>query len=117
MPVRFFVTSGTTADCTIAAQLIEGFQAEYLLADRGYDTDAIILKAADKGMTPVIPPKKNRKELREYDEYPYKLRHLVENAFLLLKRWRGTVARYTKNVASFVAAVQIRCIAIWLLLY
>ena len=32
MPVRFFITSGTTADCTIAAQLIEGFQAEYLLA-------------------------------------------------------------------------------------
>ncbi|WP_300858289.1 IS5 family transposase, partial [uncultured Desulfovibrio sp.] len=93
MPVRFFVTSGTTADCTIAAQLIEGFQAEYLLADRGCDTDAIILKAADEGMTPVIPPKKNRKELREFDKYLYKLRHLVENAFLLLKRWRGIATR------------------------
>ena len=58
MPVRFFITSGTTADCTIAAQLIEGFQAEYLLADRGYDTDAILLKAVDEGMTPVIPPRK-----------------------------------------------------------
>ena len=65
--------------------MIEGFQAEYLLADRGYDTDAIILKAVDEGMTPVIPPRKNRKHLREYDEYLYKLRHLVENAFLLLK--------------------------------
>lgn len=97
--------------------MIEGFQAEYLLADRGYDTDAIILKAADEGMTPVIPPNKNRKELREYDEYLYKLRHLVENAFLLLKRWRGIATRYAKNVASFVAAVQIRCIAIWLLVY
>ena len=89
MPVRFFITSGTTADCTVAAQLIEGFQAEYLLADRGYDTDAIILKAVNEGMIPVIPPKKNRKHLREYDEYLYKLRHLVENAFLLLKKWRG----------------------------
>lgn len=38
MPVRFFITSGTTADCTIADRLIEGFQAEYLLVDRGYDT-------------------------------------------------------------------------------
>lgn len=97
--------------------MIEGFQAEYLLADRGYDTDAILLKAADEGMTPVIPPKKNRKELREFDKYLYKLRHLVENAFLLLKRWRGIATRYAKNVASFVAAVQIRCIAIWLLIY
>lgn len=97
--------------------MIEGFQAEYFLADRGYDTDAILLKAADEGMTPVIPPKKNRKELREFDKYLYKLRHLVENAFLLLKRWRGIATRYAKNVASFVAAVQIRCIAIWLLIY
>ena len=32
------------------------YEAEYLLADRGYDTDAIILKAADRGMTPVTPP-------------------------------------------------------------
>ena len=97
--------------------MIEGFQAEYFLVDRGYDTDAILLKAADEGMTPVIPPKKNRKELREFDKYLYKLRHLVENAFLLLKRWRGIATRYAKNVASFVAAVQIRCIAIWLLIY
>ena len=115
--MRFFITSGTTADCTIAAQLIEGFQAEYLLADRGCDTDAIILKAVETGMTPVIPPKKNRKLLRDYDEYLYKLRHLVENAFLSLKRWRGIATRYAKNVSSFVAAVQIRCIAIWLAIY
>ena len=97
--------------------MIAGFQAEYLLADRGYDTDVVILNAVDEGMTPVIPPRKNRKHLREYDEYFYKLRHLVENTFLLLKRWRGTAARYAKNAASFPAAVQIRCIAICLLAY
>ena len=55
--------------------------------------------------------------MREYDEHLYKLRHLVENAFLLLKRWRGIATRYAKNAASFAAAVQIRCIAIWLLVY
>ena len=97
--------------------MIEGFQAEYLLADRGYDTDVIILQAMEQDMIPVIPSKKNRKQLREYDEYLYKIRHLVENAFLLLKRWRGIATRYAKNLASFVAAVQIRCIAIWLLIY
>ena len=96
---------------------MEGFRAEYLPADRGYDTDAILLKAAGDGMIPVIPSRKNRKRQREYDESLYKLRHLVENAFLLLKRWRGIATRYAKNVASFVAAVQICCIAIWLLIY
>jgi len=69
------------------------------------------------GMEIVIPPKKNRKVLRFYDKDLYKLRHLVENAFLLLKRWRGIATRYAKNTASFLAAVQIRCIAIWLNIY
>ena len=114
MPVRFFVTAGTTADCTVAAELIEGFEAEYLLADRGYDTDSIIETAKSSGMTPVIPPKKNRKQPRIYDKYLYKLRHLVENAFLHLKRWRGIATRYAKNTSSFIAAIQIRCIALWL---
>ena len=65
-------------------------------------------------MEVVIPPKRNRKEQREYDKYLYTLRHLVENAFLHLKRWRGIATRYAKNTSSFLAAVQIRCIAIWL---
>ena len=44
----------------------------------------------------------------------YKLRHLVENAFLDMKRWRGLATRYAKLTSSFIAAVQIRCMMIWL---
>jgi transposase len=114
MPVRIFVTKGTTADCTQAGRLIEGITAEYLLADRGYDSDAIIEQAQHQGMTAVIPPRKNRKVMREYDKDLYKLRHLVENAFLHLKRWRGIATRYAKNTASFLAAAHIRCLVLWL---
>jgi transposase len=113
MPVRVIITAGPTADCTKAAQLIEGLDAQHLLADRGYDSDAIVDQAKTQGMTSVIPPRKNRKEQREYDEDLYKLRHMVENAFLHLKRWRGIATRYAKNTSSFLAAVQIRCIALW----
>ena len=97
--------------------MIEGFAAQYLLADRGYDTNEIITVAQSSGMEAVIPPKKNRKEQRAYDRHLYKLRHLVENAFLHLKRWRGIATRYAKNTSSFVAAIQIRCIAIWCTIY
>jgi transposase len=114
MPVRVIITQGTTADCTQAGRLIEGITADYLLADRGYDTNAILEQAAQQGMTPVIPPKKNRLIQREYDKDLYKLRHLVENAVLHLKRWRGVATRYAKNASSFRAAVQIRCLALWL---
>jgi transposase len=113
VPIRIFVTEGTRADCTQACALIEGIDARALLADRGYDTNEIVEQASEAGMEVVIPPKKNRKESRSYDIYLYQLRHLVENAFLHLKRWRGIATRYAKNTASFVAAVQIRCIALW----
>jgi len=94
--------------------LIDGFSAEWLLADRGYDSNKIIEQAVSQGMNVVIPPKRNRRVQRDYDRYLYKLRHLVENAFLHLKRWRGIATRYAKNISSFVAAVQIRCVALWL---
>ena len=108
MPVRAFVTQGTTADCTQAIALIDGFTAEKLLADKGYDTDEILAQAEKQGMETVIPPKKSRKEQRGYDKELYKARHLIENAFLHLKRWRGIATRYAKNAASFLAAIQIR---------
>ena len=114
MPVRVIITEGTRADRKEAVHLIQGISAENLLADRGYDTSEIVSYAVSSGMNVVIPPKRNRKEQREYDKYLYKIRHLVENAFLWLKRWRGIATRYAKSSASFLAAVQIRCIAIWL---
>ena len=113
MPVRIVVTEGTRADCKEACTLIDGLSAEALLADRGYDTDEIVEMAIRAAMIPVIPPKKNRKAQRSYDKYVYKLRHLVENAFLHLKRWRGIATRYAKRSSSFLAAVQVRCIALW----
>ena len=114
MPVRVLVTSGTTADCTQALALLEGFAAESVLADRGYDTNKILKAATRAGMKVVIPPKKNRKEQREYDKELYRVRHLVENAFFHLKCWRGIATRYAKNAYSFVSLVQIRCIFLWL---
>ena len=112
-PVRAVITPGTRADCKEAGGLIAGLAAGHLLADRGDDTNAIIAQARQQGREPVIPPKKNRTQQRDYDKALYKLRHLVENAFLHLKRWRGIATRYAKNSASFLAAVHIRCIALW----
>ena len=117
MPVRILITEGTRADCSQTEHLIEGIDAEYLLADKGYDSDKIIEKAKEGGMTPVIPPRRSRLINRVYDRYLYKLRHLVENAFLKLKQWRGIASSYSKRTDSFLAVVQIRCIAVWAKIY
>ena len=78
------------------------------------EVNKLIKTAIEAEYKIVIPPRKNRLEQRTYDKYIYRVRHLVENAFLNLKLWRGIAARYAKTLASFAAAVQIRCIAIWL---
>ena len=114
MPLKVLITAGNVADCTEACDLIEGIEAENLIADRGYDTNEIVEAATQAGMQAVIPPKKNRKTKREYDRHVYKIRHLVENAILHLKQWRGVATRYAKRSSSFLAIVQIRCLALWL---
>ena len=55
MPVRIILTEGTIADCSQAVTLIDGLPAEYLLADKGYDTDALLAQIASWGAQAVIP--------------------------------------------------------------
>jgi transposase len=89
---------------------VKDIAAAGLIADRGYDTDEIIAWAQNRGITAVIPPKKNRKRQRPYDERAYRLRCRIENTFLRLKQWRSIATRYAKNAASFFAAVCARSI-------
>ena len=105
MPVRVIITDGTVADCSKACELIEGIDADYLLADRGYDTDVVIEQVSGAGMEAVIPPKRNRKVQRKYDKNTYENRYQVENTFLKLKRWRGI---------AYKASVLICCMFMWL---
>ena len=114
MLLGFHLTEGQSCDLDGADVLLPQLQADTVIADKGFDADKRVLEPLQQaGKQAVIPPKKNRKVQREYDKELYKLRHLVENAFLHLKRWRGIATRYAKNTASFLAAVHIRCIALW----
>jgi len=81
-----------------------------LIADKGYDSDDIVRTAQAQNMQATDPPRKNRKHQRQYGKRLYRQRHLVENAFAHIQQWRGIATRYAKNAASFVAAVNIRCL-------
>jgi len=113
MPVRVIVTKGSASDCKYFVACAEDIDAEHAIADRAYDTDEIREYCKKNGIEAVIPPKKNRTDKILYDEYLYKLRHLAENIMLKLKRWRGIATRYAKRSKSFIAIIQIRCIALW----
>jgi transposase len=96
---------------------VEDIDAGSLMADKGYDTGAIVAMVRETGMEPVVPPRSNRRERHRYDECLCRLGRLGENAFAEMKRWRGIAMRYAKNAASYLAAVHIRCIITWARLY
>ena len=71
-PLRFLLTGGQQHDITQAEDLIAGYEFERVIADRSYDADHFLQKIADREAQAVIPPRKNRKEQREYDKHLYK---------------------------------------------
>ena len=114
LPLRIRITSGVDADCQQALPLIQGLTMAALFADKAYDTNELLGYLATHEIEPVIPSKCNRKALRQHDKALYRLRHLVENAFLHLKQWRGVATRYAKRADSFLAVVQFKSVLQWL---
>jgi len=84
-PLRLLLTEGQASEYGQADALIDGFQADYVLADKGYDSDHFVGIILENGAIPVIPSRMNRKEPRDYDKELYKERNLVERLFQKLK--------------------------------
>src|SRR5471032_3091926 len=66
-PVELMLTPGQAQDLTCAESLLEGAEPGALLGDKAYDRDSLIGTLAQRGITPVIPPKANRKVPRACD--------------------------------------------------
>jgi transposase len=108
-PLDFVVTAGQVADCTQAVALLENRKPGSVLADKGYDTDAIVQQVEALGATPVIPPRANRKTQRPYDKALYKQRNRIERCFSKLKHFRRLATRFEKNKINFEAVVALAC--------
>jgi transposase len=92
-----------------AALLIDSLPpARALLADRGYDSNWFREALTAKGITPCIPPRKNRKEQILYDKDLYRQRHKVECMFGKLKDWRRIHTRYDRCAHTCFSSI---CIA------
>ncbi|WP_187152294.1 DUF188 domain-containing protein, partial [Treponema endosymbiont of Eucomonympha sp.] len=86
-------SSGTVADCNQASLLMEDLEAEAFLADKAYDANELLGMLKEADIKTVIPPIKSRKEQRAYNHELYRARHVIENVFRALKRWRGIATR------------------------
>jgi transposase len=113
-PVRFILTEGQTSDYTKADELIAGFLTDFIIADKGYDSDAFVQSITNTGAQAVIPPRSNRKELRDYDHELYKERNLVERYFQKLKHYRRIATRHERLARNYKAILLLVSTVIWL---
>ena len=113
-PIALSITPGQAADITQAEPLLDEIDAGAVLADKGYDSDRLVAALDARGITPVIPPKANRKEPRKTDFALYRERNLVERFFGKLKQYRGIATRYDKLAQTFMAGILLVCVLIWL---
>ena len=84
LPIELYITGGEVHDSKAAPTLIDMLpSADYVIADRGYDSEALREQIRDKHAIPVIPRKKNSKVGNaDIDWCLYKYRLLVENVLL-----------------------------------
>lgn len=113
-PVRLLLTAGQASEYGQANALIEGFEAEYVLADKGYDSDDFVQAIAATGAETVIPSRKNRNEPRTYDRELYKERNLVERLFQKLKHYRRIATRYERLARNYQAMLYLAASLIWM---
>ncbi len=85
-----------------------------LLADRGYDADAIRAEIVSAGVQAVIPAKRGRRSPALHDRDKYRLRNLVERLFNKLKNWRRVATRYDKTRESYLGFVSLASVKLWL---
>ena len=84
-----------------------------LLADKGYDSNAIREAVANKNAWANIPSRSNRKQRFAFSAWLYRQRNLVERFFNRIKQFRGIATRYDKTARNFLAALCLTSAAIW----
>lgn len=114
-PLRVVLGPGQQADCRRAADLLASAEgAGNVLADKAYDTDAVIAAVEALGAQVVIPSKKSRLVQRVIDRNLYRDRNKVERFFSRLKQFRRLATRYDKTASSFLGMVHFVSALLWL---
>lgn len=92
-----------------------GIRTKELLGDKGYDSDWFRQALIERGITPCIPPRSNRKIQYHYDKELYRQRHKIENVFGRIKDWRRIATRYDRCAHTFMSAISIAAtVCYWL---
>ena len=95
-----------------------------VLADRAHTSGINRRHLARRGITGVIPQKRDETASRQskgsrggrppgFDAVAYKGRNVFERSFALAKQWRGLATRYDKLALTYCAAVVLAACITW----
>lgn len=113
-PLRLLPTAGQVPDLSQGEALLAGYSGERVIADKSYDADSFLEVVRQMGAVPVIPPRRHRKEQREYDTHLYRERHLVECCINKMKQYRRVFSRFDKLVQRYRSFLSFVAVLIWL---
>ncbi len=90
---------------------------ERLIADRGYDSNAIRAALDTRGIQPIIPARSNNRQATHQDGRclrRYRRRWIVERSHAWLYNFRRLVVRYERSAEGYTALVHLACALITL---
>src|SRR3984957_4641477 len=105
--VRFVLLPGHRFDTVGVAPLIDGIAFGGLIADKAFDSNAIIANLNERGAKIVISQHPRRALPLRLDTELYKWRHLIENFFCKLKEFKRIAMRADKTDQSFAAIIHL----------
>lgn len=118
MPIRIVLTAGQAHDQSVVPELLRGLTPGCdVVADRGYDGDAVLDLIREAGARPHIPSTSRRLVQRSVDRAVYRQRNLVERFFNKLKHFRRVATRFDKLARNYLAAVLLASTRLWLRAY
>ena len=113
-PVELKLTAANESDIAQAEELLADHEPEVVIADRGYDKQALVEEIESRGAQAVIPTQKDRKEQRQVDPHLYRERNLAERFWQKVKQYRRVATRYEKKAANFLAFVKVAAMMVML---
>jgi transposase len=105
--VRFVLLPGQRFDTVGVAPLIEDVEFGGLIADKAFDSNAILANLDERGAKVVISQHPRRASPRPIDAEIYRWRHLIENFFCKLKEFKRIAMRSDKTDQSFSAMIHL----------
>ena len=113
--IGFALAPGQAHELPLAPAMLDDLPSVplWVVADKGYASDAFRERIWDMGARPAIPAKRRDAPVA-CPKWAYRCRHLVENLWARLKEWRAVATRYEKTATSFLAVIHIAAAADWI---